>query len=52
VLCEENAAIADAIAKMNDAGIRQVVVTSGGDVSGMISMRDVVGVLGAGQSVS
>jgi CBS domain-containing protein len=51
VVCEEDAAVVDAVAKMNDAGIRHVVVTTAGDVSGMISMRDIVGVLGAVQSV-
>jgi len=46
VVAEETAVIGDAIAKMNDSGIRHIVVTSDGDVSGMISMRDVVGLLG------
>jgi CBS domain-containing protein len=36
------------IAKMNGSGIRHVVVTSDGDVSGMISIRDVVALLGTG----
>ena len=46
VVAEETAVIGDAIAKMNDSGIRHVVVTSDGDVSGMISMRDIVALLG------
>lgn len=46
VVTEEDAFIGDAIAKMNDSAIRHVVVTSHGDVSGMISMRDVVALLG------
>ncbi len=46
VACEEDAALGDAIGKMNESGIRHVVVTSDGDVTGMISMRDVVGLLG------
>ena len=47
VVTEEDAVIGDAIAKMNDSGIRHVVVVSDGDVTGMISMRDVVALLGA-----
>lgn len=46
VVAEENAVIGDAIAKMNDSGIRHLVVVSGGDVTGMISMRDVIALLG------
>jgi signal-transduction protein with cAMP-binding, CBS, and nucleotidyltransferase domain len=46
VVAEETAAIGDAIAKMNDSNIRHIVVISDGDVSGMISMRDVVAVVG------
>lgn len=47
VVTNEEAAIGDAISKMNASHIRHVVVVSDGDVSGMISMRDVVGLLGA-----
>lgn len=46
IVSEEDAAIGDAIAKMNQSGVRHVVVVSGQDVSGMISMRDVVALLG------
>lgn len=46
IVTEEEAAIGDAISKMNGSGIRHVVVVSDGDVSGVISMRDVVGLLG------
>jgi CBS domain-containing protein len=46
VVSEEDAVIGDAVGKMNQMGIRHVVVTSEGDVSGMISMRDVVSLLG------
>ena len=46
VVAEESAVIGDAIAKMNGSGIRHIVVVSDGDVSGMISMRDVVALLG------
>lgn len=46
VVTEEDAFIGDAISKMNDSAIRHVVVTSHRDGSGMISMRDVVALLG------
>ena len=46
VVTEEEAAIGDAISKMNSSHIRHVIVLSDGDVSGVISMRDVVGLLG------
>ena len=46
VVTEEQAALGDAIAKMNGGGMRHVVVVADGDVSGVISMRDVVGLLG------
>lgn len=46
VVSDEDAVIGDAIAKMNDSSIRHVVVMSGRDVTGMISMRDVVALLG------
>ena len=46
VVTDEAAVIGDAIAKMNNTGIRHVVVVSDGDVSGMISMRDVIGLFG------
>ena len=36
----------DAISNMNESGIRHIVVTSGGYVAGMISMRDVVALFG------
>lgn len=47
VVTEEEAVIGDAIAKMNESGIRHVVVVSGRDVTGMVSMRDLIGLLGA-----
>lgn len=46
IVTPEEAAIGDAIAKMNGSGVRHVVVVSDGDVSGIISMRDVVELLG------
>ena len=46
VVAQEDAVIGDAIAKMNDSGIRHVVVASDGDVTGMISMRDIIALLG------
>lgn len=48
VVAEEDSVIGDAIAKMNGSGIRHVVIVSDGDVTGMISMRDVVALLGTG----
>lgn len=45
VVSQDDAVIGDAIAKMNDSGIRHVVVMSDGDVTGMISMRDAVALL-------
>lgn len=48
VVAEEDAVIGDAIAKMNETGIRHVVIVTDGDVSGMISMRDIVALLGTG----
>jgi len=38
--------LGDAIAKMNDFGVRHVVVTDENDVVGMVSMRDLVALLG------
>ena len=46
VVSDEEAAVPDAIAKMNEGGIRHVVITSAGDVSGVISMRDILAMLG------
>lgn len=48
VVAEEDAVIGDAIAKMNESGIRHVVIVSKGDVSGMISMRDLFVSVGCG----
>ena len=48
IVTEEDAAIGDAIAKMNGSGVRHVVVVSDGDATGVISMRDVVKLLGTG----
>lgn len=45
VVTDEDALIGEAVAKMNDAGIRHLVVTSGNDVCGVISMRDVVSLI-------
>jgi signal-transduction protein with cAMP-binding, CBS, and nucleotidyltransferase domain len=38
--------LGDAIAKMNEFGVRHVVVTDENDVVGMVSMRDLVALLG------
>ena len=46
VVTEESAVTGDAIAKMNGSGICHVVVISDGGLTGMISMRDVVALLG------
>ena len=41
-----NASINDGVSKMNDLGIRHVVVLRDGEAQGMLSMRDIVGLLG------
>ena len=46
VVSDEEAPLGDAISKMNESGIRHIVVTSENDVAGMISMRDVVALFG------
>lgn len=46
VVIEADSLVDDAIERMNESGIRHVVVVSDGDVSGMISMRDVMALLG------
>lgn len=38
--------IGDAIAKMNEHGVRHLLVAQNGDVLGMISIRDIVGLFG------
>ncbi|MFP5353303.1 MAG: CBS domain-containing protein [Actinomycetota bacterium] len=42
VVTDEDAVIDDAVSKMDESGIRHVVVVSGRDVTGMISMRDLI----------
>src|SRR5687767_6678710 len=46
VAVDEDAPLGEAVARMNEAGIRHVVILSEGFVSGMISMRDVIALLG------
>ncbi|HYN36796.1 MAG TPA: CBS domain-containing protein [Actinomycetota bacterium] len=43
---ENDSGIGAAIAKMNDFGVRHLVVVEERDVVGMISMRDLIGLLG------
>lgn len=43
---EADSAIGGAVAKMNEFGVRHLLVDDQGDVTGMISMRDVVALLG------
>lgn len=43
---ENDSGIGTAIAKMNDFGVRHLVVVEERDVVGMISMRDLIGLLG------
>lgn len=43
---ENDSGIGAAIAKMNDFGVRHLVVVEQRDVVGMISMRDLIGLLG------
>jgi CBS domain-containing protein len=50
VVTEEDADVGDALAKMNESGIRHVVVVCGRDVTGMISIRDVAGALGSSRA--
>lgn len=45
IMSEDDADVGDAVTKMTELGVRHVVVASDGDVSGMISMRDVVSLL-------
>ena len=46
VVSDEEAPLGDAISKMNESGIRHVIVASGNEIAGMISMRDVVALFG------
>lgn len=46
IASDEDALLGDAISKMNESGVRHIVVTSDRDVAGMISMRDIVGLFG------
>lgn len=46
VTVELHSGLGDAIAKMNDFGMRHLVVVDGQDVAGMISMRDLMALLG------
>lgn len=41
-----DAALSEAIGKMNGYGVRHLVVTDGRDLVGVVSMRDVIGLLG------
>lgn len=47
VTVEYDAGIGDAIAKMNDFGVRHVVVVDGHDVEGVVSIRDLLALLGS-----
>ena len=46
VMVDWESPIGEGIAKMNDVGIRHLVVTRDGLVQGMVSMRDFVAILG------
>ena len=46
VLVEADSAIGDAIARLNEYGVRHLLVDEQGDIVGMISMRDIVRLLG------
>ena len=39
-------AVGDAIAKLNEYGVRHLLVDQDGDITGMISMRDIMSILG------
>lgn len=45
---EPESALGTAIAKMNEFGVRHLLVDDHGDITGMISMRDIVALLGTG----
>lgn len=47
VSADQESYVGDAIAKMNEFGVRHLLVTEDGDVTGMISIRDLLGLLGA-----
>ena len=38
--------LGDAIAKLNEFGVRHLLVDEEGDITGMISMRDILALLG------
>jgi CBS domain-containing protein len=42
----KDSAVGEAIAKMNEYGVRHLAVVENGDVVGMISIRDIVALLG------
>lgn len=46
VRVEVGDAVGTAIAKMNEFSVRHLVVVNGGDVVGMLSMRDLIALLG------
>lgn len=46
VTVDVRSGIGDAIAKMNDYGVRHLIVLDGDDPVGMISMRDLVALIG------
>lgn len=46
VTSDADAVLGDAISKMNEATVRHIVVTSGRDVTGVLSMRDVLALFG------
>jgi CBS domain-containing protein len=46
IAVEEDNAVGDAIAKMNEYGVRHLTVTAEGEVVGVISMRDIFGLMG------
>lgn len=46
VTADIRSGIGDAIGKMNDYGVRHLVVVDGDDPIGMISMRDLMGLMG------
>jgi CBS domain-containing protein len=47
ITVRENDAVGEAVAKMNEFGVRHVLVSDGEEITGMVSMRDLVRLVGS-----
>jgi CBS domain-containing protein len=47
ITVKEDASVGEAVAKMNDFGVRHVLVMNGREAAGMVSMRDIVALFGS-----